>query len=139
MAFQLRRGLNTERLQVILAEGELVYTTDTKKLFAGDGTTLGGTEVSLDPSKVAALEAGVALDSAVVTSIAGTTVTSTVDAAYVQARQTHYLDSAEVVDLIAGSAIDSAVATAIADARIALFDNLDSSAIIASTLSQVDS
>tara|TARA_B100000965_G_scaffold288070_1_gene245924 strand:+ start:3524 stop:4825 length:1302 start_codon:yes stop_codon:yes gene_type:complete len=46
MALRLRRGTNASRTGVTPAEGELVYTTDTKKLFAGDGTTLGGNLVS---------------------------------------------------------------------------------------------
>ena len=29
------------------AEGELVYTTDSKEVFVGDGTTVGGTPVSV--------------------------------------------------------------------------------------------
>lgn len=46
MALRLRRGTNASRTGVTPAEGELVYTTDTKKLYAGDGTTLGGNLVS---------------------------------------------------------------------------------------------
>ena len=46
MALRLRRGTNAERLLVTPLEGELVYTTDTKKIFAGDGTTIGGTEIA---------------------------------------------------------------------------------------------
>ncbi len=42
MALQLRRGTDAERKLVTFAEGELIYTTDTKKVFVGDGTTLGG-------------------------------------------------------------------------------------------------
>lgn len=38
----VRRGTNADRLNVILSEGELGYTTDTKKLFIGDGQTPGG-------------------------------------------------------------------------------------------------
>ena len=38
----IRRGINADRLNVVLNEGELGYTTDTKKLFIGDGSTLGG-------------------------------------------------------------------------------------------------
>ena len=39
---KLRRGTESQRVQVILAEGELGYTTDTKRLYVGDGATLGG-------------------------------------------------------------------------------------------------
>lgn len=38
----VRRGADTERRAIILSEGELGYTTDGKRLFVGDGTTLGG-------------------------------------------------------------------------------------------------
>lgn len=46
MALQLRRGLNSERTGETFAAGELVYTTDTKQLYVGDGTTTGGILVS---------------------------------------------------------------------------------------------
>lgn len=42
MALQLRRGTDAERKLVTFAAGELIYTTDTNKVFVGDGTTLGG-------------------------------------------------------------------------------------------------
>lgn len=42
MALQIRRGLDSEREQVVFSPGELVFTTDTEKLFIGDGETLGG-------------------------------------------------------------------------------------------------
>lgn len=38
----VRRGLDSDRKQIVLAEGELGYTTDTKRLFIGDSTTSGG-------------------------------------------------------------------------------------------------
>jgi hypothetical protein len=43
MALQVRRGTNAERLAITPLEGELIYVTDTKQLYVGDGTTLGGT------------------------------------------------------------------------------------------------
>ena len=46
MALRLRRGTDAERLLVTPIEGELVYTTDTKKIFVGDGSTIGGTDVA---------------------------------------------------------------------------------------------
>lgn len=45
MAFQLRRGTNAQRLGLTPLQGELLYTTDTKTLYVGDGTTAGGTSV----------------------------------------------------------------------------------------------
>ena len=41
----VRRGTNFDRQQITLDSGELGYTTDTKRLFIGDGTTEGGTLV----------------------------------------------------------------------------------------------
>lgn len=38
----VRRGTNADRLGAVLASGELGYTTDTNKLYVGDGTTAGG-------------------------------------------------------------------------------------------------
>lgn len=38
----VRKGTNTDRQLVTLGEGELGYTTDTKRLFIGDGSTVGG-------------------------------------------------------------------------------------------------
>ncbi len=45
MALRLRRGTNAQRLLITPLQGELIYTTDTKQLFVGDGTTVGGTAV----------------------------------------------------------------------------------------------
>lgn len=39
---KFRRGLETERQEVIFDEGEPAYTIDTKRLYIGDGTTPGG-------------------------------------------------------------------------------------------------
>jgi hypothetical protein len=46
MALRLRRGTNAERLLITPVEGELIYTTDTKLLYVGDGNTVGGTLVT---------------------------------------------------------------------------------------------
>jgi hypothetical protein len=51
MALKIRRGTNAQRLLITPAEGELIYTTDTKKLFTGDGVTVGG--VAVDTGTVA--------------------------------------------------------------------------------------
>jgi hypothetical protein len=70
-SIRLRRGTNAERLTVIFADGEPVYTTDTKRLYVGDGATLGGIEVGpltltwadvgADPAGTAATEAAAAV------------------------------------------------------------------------------
>jgi hypothetical protein len=46
MGLQFRRGTDAERLTTVFAAGEPVFTTDTEKLYVGDGVTLGGIEVS---------------------------------------------------------------------------------------------
>jgi hypothetical protein len=46
MALRLRRGTNADRLTITPEAGEILYTTDTKKLFVGDGSTVGGNLVS---------------------------------------------------------------------------------------------
>ena len=42
----VRRGLEVERLDTLLSEGELGYSVDTRRLFIGDGYNLGGNPVS---------------------------------------------------------------------------------------------
>lgn len=42
MALRLRRGNDAGRLGITPVEGELIYTTDTKLVYVGDGTTAGG-------------------------------------------------------------------------------------------------
>ena len=48
MALQIRRGTNVERMLITPVQGELIYTTDTKKLYVGDGVTVGGIAVDTD-------------------------------------------------------------------------------------------
>lgn len=43
---KVRRGTNLQRKQIVFEEGELIYTTDTKRTYVGDGITLGGIRVS---------------------------------------------------------------------------------------------
>ena len=46
MALRLRRGTDTERQLITPAEGEMIYVTDTKELYVGDGTTVGGIRIT---------------------------------------------------------------------------------------------
>lgn len=46
MALQIRRGTEAERLTITPLAGEVVFTTDTKYLYVGDGITVGGVSVS---------------------------------------------------------------------------------------------
>jgi hypothetical protein len=43
---KIRRGSNSDRLRVVLDEGELGYATDYQRLFVGDGNTLGGISIA---------------------------------------------------------------------------------------------
>jgi hypothetical protein len=43
---KVRRGTDSDRNRVILDEGELGFTTDNKRLFVGDGNTLGGVSIA---------------------------------------------------------------------------------------------
>jgi hypothetical protein len=45
MALQLRRGSNLQRLSITPQPGELIFTTDQKALWIGDGLTAGGINV----------------------------------------------------------------------------------------------
>ena len=46
MALQLKRGTSGTRTTITPDEGELIYTTDTRLVYVGDGSTAGGTAVS---------------------------------------------------------------------------------------------
>lgn len=43
---KVRRGFDSERKTVMFSEGELIYVIDKKRMYIGDGTTLGGNPVS---------------------------------------------------------------------------------------------
>ena len=45
MALQFRRGLDSDRGTITPTMGEPIFTTDTKELYVGDGTTAGGIDV----------------------------------------------------------------------------------------------
>lgn len=43
---KIRRGTDLQRQSIVFAEGEMLYTTDKKRVFIGDGVTTGGIQVS---------------------------------------------------------------------------------------------
>ncbi len=45
MPLRLRRGTDSERLGITPAEGELIYVTDSKRIYVGDGSTTGGVDI----------------------------------------------------------------------------------------------
>ena len=55
MSLRIRRGTDAERTGITFLEGELVYTTDTKKLYLGDGTTAGGIAVDSTTGSISQL------------------------------------------------------------------------------------
>lgn len=59
---QIKRGLEADRSSVTPAAGELLYTTDTKQVFVGDGSTAGGNALrylTLGANQTATFEAAV--------------------------------------------------------------------------------
>lgn len=63
MPLQIRRGTDAERLAMIqaLAPGELVYVTDSQRLYIGNGTTMGGVAITGYTNEDAQDAAGAAL------------------------------------------------------------------------------
>ena len=43
---KVRRGSDAQRKTIVLDQGEIGYTLDTRRLFVGDGSTFGGQSVS---------------------------------------------------------------------------------------------
>ena len=57
MPLQLRRGTDSNRLSITPVVGEPIFTTDTKKLFIGDGSTAGGIIVSgIDSAQITSIQ-----------------------------------------------------------------------------------
>ena len=48
MAIKIRRGTDAERISIVFEEGEVLYTTDTKLFYIGDGVTPGGNPMGFD-------------------------------------------------------------------------------------------
>ena len=71
MALQIRRGTSTEVIsnQFVPAEGELIYTTDTKRVFVGDGFTIGGVDITSSSGTGGALTTNLDLNNQNITGI----------------------------------------------------------------------
>jgi hypothetical protein len=69
MAIKLRRGLESERTTVLFEQGEIVYVTNTKKVYIGDGLTMGGNLVTGE-------ELLTALDDVIISSVANNNLLS---------------------------------------------------------------
>lgn len=66
MSLKIRRGLEAQRTGITPAEGEIIYTTDQKRLFVGDGTTPGGNGVSSPVTSVNSQVGAVSLTSSMI-------------------------------------------------------------------------
>ena len=118
MGLQFRRGTDSDRLGVTPDIGEPLFTTNTKQLFIGDGSTAGGILVS-----------GTISDSGVVTSI----ISETVDSAYIQARQADiFRDSAFITDIVDSAYINDRVSATDSAAVISIVSDTVDSAYVQS-------
>jgi filamentous hemagglutinin len=78
MSLKLRRGTNAERLTITPELGELIYTTDSKQLYAGDGTTVGGTLVSYAGSVGGAMGSNLVLSGFAITGAGNINIEGTI-------------------------------------------------------------
>lgn len=84
MPLQIRRGTDSQRTGITPTAGEPVFTTDTKKLYIGDGSTAGGNLVGGNSFTTIAVagQSNVEADSATdtLTLVAGSNITLTTNA-----------------------------------------------------------
>lgn len=85
MPLQIKRGTDTQRIGITPVVGEPIFTTDTKKLYIGDGSTAGGNLVTGGDSFTTIAIAGqsnVVADSPTdtLTLVAGSNITLTTNA-----------------------------------------------------------
>jgi hypothetical protein len=62
IAVQIRRGTSAENAAFTGIAGELIYTTDDKKIYVHDGINAGGSLVSGAPGDITAVNAGTGLN-----------------------------------------------------------------------------
>ena len=78
MALKIRQGLEVDRSGVTPAEGELIYTTDEKLVYIGDGVTPGGNIISSGSSTLTVKDQGSTLTTSPISiNFAGDGVTAT--------------------------------------------------------------
>lgn len=82
---KLRRGLESQRILVALDQGELGYTIDTKRVFVGDGATMGGivvgtkafTPVAANKTSLAAYQGDIVVENSLLYQLTGTNAAQT--------------------------------------------------------------
>jgi hypothetical protein len=82
---KLRRGLESQRLLITLDQGELGYTIDSKRVFVGDGATMGGlvvgsksfTPIAANKTSLAAYQGDLVVENSLLYQLTGTDATQT--------------------------------------------------------------
>lgn len=82
---KLRRGLESQRLLITLDQGELGYTIDSKRVFVGDGATVGGivvgskafTPIAANKTSLAAYQGDIVMENSLLYQLTGTDATQT--------------------------------------------------------------
>jgi hypothetical protein len=102
IAVQIRRGTSAENAAFTGIAGELIYTTDDKKIYVHDGINAGGSLVSGAPGDITAVNAGTGLSGG---GVAGDV---TLNIASSGVDTTQLADSAVTTDKITDSAVTTA-------------------------------
>jgi hypothetical protein len=82
---KLRRGLESQRLLITLDQGEMGYTIDSKRVFVGDGSTVGGivvgsrafTPIASNKTSLAAYQGDLVVENSLLYQLTGTNATQT--------------------------------------------------------------
>ena len=104
MPLRLRRGTNTQRLAITPLEGELIYTTDSKQVFVGDGSTAGG--ISLISSTGGTLENNLSLNGNEITGVGNIVINGTISNGTLVFEDNKILSQDSFIAVGSGNSID---------------------------------